>query len=194
MILSYTSDMKILVNGCSFTSGEESSTAWPQLIPHTHNIATPGASNDYIMHSTTQYIEEIEIPSHVIIAWTTPNRIEISGKHLTPTSKRKYGNVVDEVFKDWDTMWARERFMTTVKLMHHYLHSKNIPHLFMSAFEIQPWVMGPPPAPWLGWPRSGFVEWMWDCPKGPGGHPLELGHQRIAEKINEHIRTLGWIP
>ncbi len=185
--------MKILVNGCSFTSGEESSIAWPQLVPNTHNIATPGASNDHIMHSTVQYIEEVEIPTHVIIAWTTPNRIEISGKHLTATSKRKYGNIVDEVFKDWDYLWARNRFTTTVKLMHHYLRSKNIPHLFVSAFEIQPWVIGPPPAPWLGWPRSGLVEWMWDCPKGSGGHPLELGHQRIADKINEHIRMLGWI-
>jgi hypothetical protein len=112
---------------------------------------------------------------------------------LTPTSNRKYGKIVDEVFKDWDIFWARDRFYTTVKLMHHYLKSKRINHLFVSAFDIQPWAMGKPPAPWLGWPRSGFVEWMWDCPKGSGGHPLELGHQRIAEKINEHIKTIGWI-
>lgn len=186
--------VKILVNGDSFTAGAESPIAWPQLIPNTVNIAMPGASNDYIMHSTVKYIEETETPTHAIIAWTTPHRIEISGKHLTPTSNLKYGKVVDEIFKDWDMLWARQRFMSTVKLMHAYLETKNIPHLFVSAFDIQPWVMGPPPAPWLGWPRSGFVEWMWDCPKGPGGHPLELGHQRIAEKINEHIRNIGWIP
>jgi hypothetical protein len=46
---------------------------------------------------------------------------------------------------------------------------------------------------YIGWPQWGFFEWQGDCPKGPGGHPLELGHQRIAEKINEHIRHLGWI-
>lgn len=185
--------MKILVNGCSFTSGEESSIAWPQLVPHTLNIAVPGASNDYIMHSTVQYIEDNQDITHVIIAWTTPNRIEISGKHLTPTSNRKFGKIVDEVFQDWDTEWARKRFYSAVKLLHAYLNTKNINHLFVSAFEIQHYAMGSPPAPWLGWPRSGFVEWMWDCPKGPGGHPLELGHQRIAEKINEHIRNIGWI-
>ncbi len=192
-ILLFTNNMNILVNGCSFTAGVESPVAWPQLIPNTTNIATPGASNDYIMHSTVKYIEKVNKPTHVIIAWTTPNRIEISGKHLTPTSDRKYGNIVKEVFKDWDIMWARDRFMTTVSLMHSYLENKHIPHLFVSAFEIQPWVMGPPPAPWLGWPRSGFVEWMWDCPKGPGGHPLELGHQRIAEKISEYIKSINWI-
>ena len=185
--------MKILVNGCSFTSGEESPVAWPQLIPNTINIAQPGASNDYILHSTVNYVENNEKPTHAIIAWTTPNRIEISGKHLTATSGRKYGAIVDEVYKDWDMFWARDRFYSSVKLLHAYLKQKRITHLFVSAFEIQHFAQGKPPAPWLGWPQAGFVEWMWDCPKGPGGHPLELGHQRIAEKINEHIRTRGWL-
>jgi hypothetical protein len=186
--------MKILVNGCSFTSGEESPIAWPQLIHNTVNIAVPGAGNDHIAHSTIKYIENIEKPTHVILAWTSPNRIEISGKHLTPTSAPKYGTIVDEVFKDWDMVWAREKCLITFKMMHSYLENQGIPHLFVSAFDIQHWALGDPPAPWLGWPRSGMVEWMWDCPKGPGGHPLELGHQRIAEKINEHIRTIGWFP
>jgi hypothetical protein len=187
--------MKILVNGCSFTSGEESPIAWPQLIPDTVNIAVPGASNDYILHSTVHYIKNTERPTHVIIAWTSPNRIEISGKHLTPTSEGKYGqDVIQAVFNDWDILWARSKFLSQIELLHSYLKCEGIPHLFVSAFDIQSWVMGDPPAPWLGWPRSGMVEWMWDCPKGAGGHPLELGHQRIAEKINEHIRHLGWIP
>jgi hypothetical protein len=46
---------------------------------------------------------------------------------------------------------------------------------------------------YIGWPDMGMLDWMGDCSKGPGGHPLELGHQRIAERINEHIRYLGWI-
>jgi hypothetical protein len=91
----------IVVNGDSFTSGEESPIAWPQLIPDTVNIAVPGASNDYILHSTVHYIKNTERPTHVIIAWTSPNRIEISGKHLTPTSEGKYGqDVIQAVFND----------------------------------------------------------------------------------------------
>lgn len=188
--------MKILVNGCSFTSGEESPIAWPQLIPNTVNIAVPGASNDYIVRSTVEYIMSNEKPTHVIVAWTSPNRIEISNKHLTPTSEAKFGkDVIEAVFNDWDMLWARSKFLTQAELLHSYLVDKEIPHVFVSAFDIQNWVQQPPVVNhWLGWPRSGMVEWMWDCPKGPGGHPLELGHQRIAEKINEHIRHLGWIP
>ena len=45
-----------------------------------------------------------------------------------------------------------------------------------------------------GWHQQGMTDWMGDCPKGPGGHPLELGHQRIAEHVKKHIRNLGWLP
>jgi hypothetical protein len=185
--------MKILVNGCSFTSGEESSVAWPQLIPDTVNIAVPGASNDYILHSTVDYIKNVERPTHAIIAWTSPNRIEISNKHLTPTSESKYGKeVIQSVFDDWDIVWARSKFLLQAELLHGYLMHKEIPHVFVSAFDIQSWAQEPTPDHWLGWPRAGMVEWMWDCPKGSGGHPLELGHQRIAEKIHQHIKNLDW--
>jgi hypothetical protein len=32
-------------------------------------------------------------------------------------------------------------------------------------------------------------EWTWRTPHGPNGHPLETGHEIIAEKIYEHIRN-----
>ena len=181
----------ILVNGCSFTSGEESTVAWPSLIPNTINIATPGASNDYILRSTVDALEVIDDITHVIIAWTSPHRIEISKKHLTATSQGKYGEVVKVVFGDWNYQWAMDKFKTQVKLLDRYL--VNIPHLFVSAFDIQQMAEGTLIDNYLGWPKEGIVEWMGDCPRGPGGHPLELGHQRIAEHINEHIRNLGWI-
>ena len=184
----------ILINGCSFTSGEESSVAWPSLIDKSVNIATPGASNDYILRSTVDYIlNKDPYPIKVIIAWTSPNRIEISNKHLTSTSSAKYGNVVNEIFADWDEDWARKKFLAQAELLHNFLYVRLIPHFFVSAFDIQTWASDKTSLPWLGWPGEGLVEWMGDCPKGPNGHPLELGHQRIAEHINEHIRNLGWV-
>jgi hypothetical protein len=182
----------ILVNGDSFTSGEESPIAWPNLIPNTINIAIPGASNDYILRSTVEYIESTTV-DQAIIAWTSPNRIEISGKHLTPTSSRRYGDIVEHVFNDWDTEWAWKKFQHNVTMLHGYLQHKEIPHVFVSTFDIPAgsmtgrWY-------WMEWQSEGMVEWMGDCPQGPGGHPLELGHQRIADKIYEHIGNLGWLP
>ena len=183
----------ILVNGCSFTSGEESPVAWPSLVPGSVNIAVAGASNDYIVRSTVNYINNTEeYPVKVIIAWTSPNRIEISKNHLTANSIKKYGQVINEVFREWDQDWARDKFLTQVELLHAFLSYKLIPHFFVSAFDIQTWATSAKTYPWLGWPDQGLVEWMDNCPKGPEGHPLELGHQRIADKINEHIGNLGW--
>lgn len=180
----------ILVNGDSFTLGEESTIAWPDLIPNTVNLAVAGASNDYILRSTVEYVD-LHKPEFVIIAWTSPNRIEISNKHLTATSHKKYGNVVNEIFADWNTDWAYNKFLTQTKLLDKYI--QHIPHVFISTFDIQTVANGQGLDCWLGWPDQGIVEWMGDCPKGPGGHPLELGHQRIAEKVYEHIRRIGWL-
>ena len=183
----------ILVNGDSFTAGEESPVAWPSLIAGAVNIAEPGASNDHIVQSTVESIVRTR-PDHVIIAWTSPNRISVSGKHLTPTSGARYGKtLVDAVFKDWDNVWARKKFLVQTQLLGSYLDRMRIPFVFVSTFDIQTWAPNITMNNWMGWPREGMVEWMGDCPKGPGGHPLELGHQRIAERINEHIRHLGWV-
>jgi hypothetical protein len=179
----------ILVNGDSFTAGEESDVAWPELITDTVNIAVPGASNDYILRSTVDYVDNNKV-DYVIVAWTSPNRIELPNKHLTSNSYKKYGPVVNSVFAEWDTAWAYKKFLTQTKLLDKYL---TMPHVFISTFDIQPLAEGTGLDCWFGWPELGIVEWMGDCPKGPGGHPLELGHQRIAEKINEHIRHLGWV-
>jgi len=40
---------------------------------------------------------------------------------------------------------------------------------------------------------NSVAEWCYGLPYGPNGHPLEAGHQLIANKINEHIRNLGWL-
>ena len=59
----------------------------------TINIAAPGASNDYICRATVNYIENSNDVDAVIIVWTSPNRLELSNRHLTPSSTRKYGHV-----------------------------------------------------------------------------------------------------
>ena len=177
----------ILINGDSFTAGEESPISWASSIPYNTNIAVGGASNDYIVRSTVEYIEDNPNLIHAaIIAWTTPNRIEISNKHLTPTSHHRYGSLCDSVFVDWDSDWAWSKLNVQQAMLHGYLSSKGIQHVFVRTFEI-------PMIDKYYWMSDSIVEMMGDCEKGPGGHPLELGHQRIAEKINEHIRHLGWL-
>jgi hypothetical protein len=177
--------MTIVVSGCSYTSGEESTVAWPAVIEGTVNLAKPGASNDYIVRSIVNYVAANPV-DQAIVAWTTPNRIELGDQHLTPTSQRRYGAVVDAVFAEWDTEWASNKFYTQQLLLHSYLQQQGIPHLFVAAFDV-------PPVTADYWLPGAMTEWQGGCPKGPGGHPLELGHTRIAEHIYEHIRHLGWV-
>ena len=177
--------MTILVSGCSYTSGEESTIAWPAVIEGTVNLAQAGASNDYIVRSIVNYVEANPV-DQVIAAWTTPDRIEIGARHLTASSGRRYGAVVDTVFEAWDTAWANDKFHTQQLVLHSYLQQRNIPHLFVAAFDV-------PAVEADYWLPGAMTEWQGGCPKGPGGHPLALGHTRIAEHIYEHIRHLGWV-
>lgn len=40
----------------------------------------------------------------------------------------------------------------------------------------------------VGWHNNtGIVDWTHSCPKGPYGHPLELGHETIAAILQQHI-------
>ena len=78
--------------GDSFTYGTElrdSGYAWPyqlaaRLDMQCVNLAQPGASNDFIVRSAVNAIDEY-CPKLMIVAFTTPNRFERNGEHFTPT-------------------------------------------------------------------------------------------------------------
>jgi hypothetical protein len=98
----------------------------------------------------------------------------------------KYGSICDHVFLDWNEEFAVKKFHTQVALLDTYLKSKNISSVFIRTFDVPDTYAG-------NWIPGSMVEWMGDCPKGPGGHPLELGHKRIAKHVKEYIGNLGWI-
>jgi lysophospholipase L1-like esterase len=41
---------------------------------------------------------------------------------------------------------------------------------------------------------TSVADWTWGTPHGPNGHPLEQGHEIMADKIYEHIRNKCWFP
>jgi lysophospholipase L1-like esterase len=162
--------------GDSFTYGDElpdRSKAWPCLVAEelgytVDNLAQPGASNDYIVRTTVEYLDT-HTPDLVIIAWTTPDRLELNAKHCTP-------NTTPSIFREWDDTWAKSKYNTQVKLLDSYIQPT---HLFCTAWD------HPITSPnYIG----RFVEWAYGTPQGPGGHPLELGHRRIADEILRNIR------
>lgn len=66
----------VLFNGCSWTYGDELPHAKEELryshfTPNSINIARNGNSNDFILHSTLEYLQTHEIkPSAIVIQWT----------------------------------------------------------------------------------------------------------------------------
>mgnify|MGYP003641749916 CR=1 FL=1 len=161
----------ILTIGDSFTYGselEDRKQAWPYLLgEEVVNLAVPGASNDYIFRTTIDYLQT-NVVDQVIVVWTTPDRYEHNGKQHTPNSNPK-------VFYDWDSYWARSKYNAQVLALDAYL---KMPHYFCTTWDEPinlPCYIGR------------LVEWSYGTPKGSGGHPLEQGHQRIADAIQPHI-------
>jgi hypothetical protein len=91
--------------------------------------------------------------------------------------------------------WIRQ-----IILIQAFCQANNVPCMMFSACNAEDWnrnymfdhanlIDRVDPATYVGWPLSGSTEWTFGTPHGPGGHPLEQGHEIIAEKIYEHISS-----
>ena len=207
----------ILTVGDSFTYGEElanrTTDAWPYVLSRMQkqevtNLGKGGASNQYIIRTVIEETAKQQFDL-VIVGWSDVSRIE-TYTYGKPVCIGHYGKrnipwVSDYYKHSYDTKFSFQTWFTQILGLQQYLISINQPYLFVNVAGLQGhyhdyksdfvylWnkyqVDNYP-----GWPSDGMLEWQGDCPKGPGGHPLELGHERIAEKINEYIRNLGWLP
>ena len=166
--------------GDSFTFGDElkdPKDAWPYILGtmlnfNVHNFARNGASNDYIVKTTVEYLESNK-PDIIILGWTTPDRIDIGGKTATV-------NHDAIIFKRWNDTWAKEKLQSQINLMEKYVLKE------YNNFHCGTWIED---SYFEGMHNyiGRFVEWCYGLPKGPRGHPLEQGHQRIADEISKYI-------
>jgi len=214
--------MKILTVGCSFTSGAElrypNTDAWPAVLASTNNWelnnrGKGGGSNDRSMRVV---FEEIDKGYDLIVfAWTVPDRFEVASDNGPINIHANAGKVynlpwVTEFYaRHYDRLYSYTRWLRNAIMLQSYLKSRNQRYLFCSTFgmhsdlrtelykeyseKLNYLIEQVDKDYYVDWPEWGMTDWMGDCPKGPRDHPLELGHQRIAEKINEHIRNLGWL-
>lgn len=213
---------KVLTVGCSFTYGEElthpHADSWPTLLARKNdwdvvNFGKSGGSND---RNTRIVFEEIgNAYDLMIVAWTVPDRFEVATDHGPMDINVSSGHVkklqwVDEYYKQhYDRFYSYSKWIRQVVMLQSYLKSKNQKYIFCSTFgmwsdlRIDAYQEYSEKLHWLiqqvdkdfyvDWPQWGMTDWTGDCPKGPGGHPLEAGHNQIAIRINEHIRNLGWL-
>jgi lysophospholipase L1-like esterase len=192
---------------------QPSKSAWPTLLANllngsVTNLGLPGSGNDRIFKLA---IDKTINNSYdlVICAWSYPSRLDVIYDNveigITPNSTW--------FFRYKELVWAKDYYkfihnnkvaylntFTKIIALQSYFKVNNQRYIFLN---VEPWVSKLVPSHlanaidadyYIGWPNLGMVDWMGDAPKGTGGHPLELGHERIANKIYEHIGNLSWLP
>lgn len=214
--------MKILAVGCSFTAGAElpdirgqhfsaiSKLAYPKLLGNLYNaevtnLSLGGGSNGRTFRKVMFELCE-QTYDLVICGWTSIERLDLSYQDqeipgtLNDFTVEKVPWIKNYYAYNHDlNLMVQTYFAQIISLQTYFKYSRQ-KYLFISVQPIFDWVLEvyQPMIEkvdqdyFIGWPNYGMVDFMGDCPKGPGGHPLELGHQRIANTINEHIRNLGW--
>lgn len=212
----------ILTIGCSFTQGCElpkpHHDAWPfvlgrKLNVDVRNLGSGGSGNDYMFRTA---IEETAKSKYdiVIVQWSEPSRTEVWNIEqnkpisITATSQwnRRYSWVKEYYKFNYNDLFRHRMWFSSILALQEYFKSINQRYIFVNLAGFNPngyWVDYAEPLEhlwnkfdterFLGWPHEGLLEIQGDCPLASGGHPLELGHQRIAEKIYDYIRNIGWV-
>lgn len=215
--------MKILTLGDSFTKGSELmdplGSAWPTLLGELTsatitNQAEYGGSNDMMFRKALELTSETDYDI-VIVAWTEVHRMEIYLNSPVFMEKRHYGAGPLSINHHWGELsWTKEyytnhsneefffrKWLCQVVSLQSYFEQRNQKYVFLNAFGNQPLIQKYDmpvmkqvnTQRFMGWPDSGIVEWVFGTPRGKYGHPLEQGHQIVADKINEYIRNFGWV-
>ena len=207
--------MKIAV-GDSFTYGEEladQSLAWPGLMGY-ENHGLRGASNEYIFRKAIELAPEA---TDMIVAWSDSARYELYTHNKINVAHRyaKHQGVI-QVNPGWTELniWFADLYKKYSEEQHQFLRTltymvalqdvlvaDNVDYYYCSAFgnqelfvkyadntDIKMWTDRLNTSRFIGFPDQGFVEWAYNTPHGPNGHPLELGHKNIADKLCETIK------
>jgi hypothetical protein len=179
------------------------------------NLGKPATGN-YRMVKRTMDIVLTHKPELIVIGWSDPARQEFADdiSIVDLWAGRNYRNMQNssdhrrdlikymtayDVPGYYYTKWLRQ-----IILLQSFCRANNVRCVMFSACNAEDWnrtymakhqdlIEHVDATTFVGWPLSGSTEWCFKTPHGPGGHPLEQGHQIIANKIYEHIGNLGWL-
>lgn len=184
------------------------------------NLGQSGISNTSILRRTIVELAGLANEKYdlVVVGWTSAGRVEWKDDigveyDLWPGYAGRSKFLHDHPWRnDWlnyinkyhNSEYLYQQYLVNVISLQSYLKANNIPYVMLnivnneyyrssSLKELGYLANEIDKNNFPGWDNYGMAEMAGSCPKGPGGHPLELGHQRIAEKINEYIRNLGWL-
>ena len=208
--------MKLLTVGDSFTYGEELrnlNNAWPYLLGNklgyaVDNLAKAGSGNTRMIRHAVEQINNYDL---IIIAWSHFARTELADENgfydLWPgcstfphkESSPWRNDVINYYTKHHNDRYLYNQYLINVVLLQNFLNANNKKYIMLDAFGNNNYRKNSividqiDPTYYVGWPTTTMMEWTHGCPKGPGDHFLEQGHEIVADKIYEYIRHLGWI-
>jgi hypothetical protein len=200
----------ILTAGDSFTYGDElpdrENQAWPYLIGRqlgvgVTNLGQCGESNDTIIGLVLRALSQQRYDL-VIVGWSHRARFEVWNETnqqpvtIMPASQVDLPWIRDYWRYSYNDDYSLGRWAQQAVLLQGHLKSLNQPYLFINVAGLH---YLPPEYEYLyqqldlsrfvGWPTVGMIELARGAPLGPGGHPLELGHKKIADEISKYIRN-----
>jgi lysophospholipase L1-like esterase len=192
--------------------------AWPYGLADrsghaVHNMGQSGCSNSSILRRT---LEELAINHYdlVIIGWTSPGRVEwkddigiaydvwpgypADAKFFQDHPWRT--ELLSFVSQHHNSAYLYEQYLIKVISLQSYFQAKNIEYRMINVRQNDYYRnVGREPyeqlaglvdtEKFIGWEKFGMTELTADCPRGPGNHPLEKGHERIANEIAKYIRN-----
>jgi hypothetical protein len=210
--------MNLLTVGDSFTYGEELddlNNAWPHVLGkiigyNVTNLGEPGTGNTGMVRKVMYNYQDADL---IIIAWSHFARLEFADEWGTYdmwpgyTDRWHHSDVAfREAFSDYFTKHHNDTYMynqylNNIVLLQHFLKSNNKKFLMVEAFaNVNVRELGNQKmhelvdsASFIGWPNDAMIGWVYPCKQGPRGHFLDEGHKKVAGKIYEHIRNIGWV-
>lgn len=184
------------------------------------NLGESGIGNTKIIRKTIVELvrDSVEPYDLVVIGWSSAGRVEwkdnIGSEYsLWPGYSGRSSFFHDHPWRaEWlnymnqyhDPSYLYQQYLLNVLSLQSYLKVKNINYVMLNIVNNEYYRISCLPEleylateidkkHFLGWDQFGMAEIADGCPRGSGGHPLEQGHIKIANKIYEHIRNFGWI-
>lgn len=189
---------------------DPASQCWPALLAEKLgytlvNLGKPGRGNNYIVKASIKQVPKLK-PDLVIVAWTSCGRLEFADRYgvydIAPGWKRRFEKPRPhrDTLMKYITSYHNEQhqyrnWLRSVILLQDFFKLRNINYRFVNTFDnhelnkkyaatSEEYIQLIDTDRFIGWAdNTSMLEWMGDCSKGPGGHPLEQGHARIAETI-----------
>jgi lysophospholipase L1-like esterase len=213
--------MKILTVGDSFTYGDELTDikqAWPYVLQNKlscelTNLGKSSTGNTSMIRNVVEHAADYDL---IIIAWSHYARIEFADNYGVydtwpghsgvmfngPISYR--ADLLNYINRYHDDNYLYRQYLINILLIQHFIQQQNKQYLMLDSFgnnfgdfktdaQIMQLLNQVDHRYYIGWLKDNMTDWTYATPRGPGGHFLEAGHQVVADKIYEHIRSLGWI-